>query len=57
MKVNKNYAEITYLRNLKGLTFKEVADKFGVSGYWLRKKIKEGNVEYINKVKEIIKSF
>ena len=39
MDSNKHYAEITYLRNLKGVTFKQVAEKYGVSGFWLRKKI------------------
>lgn len=57
MKGNKYYAEITYLRNLKGITFKQVADKYGVSGFWLRQKIKEGNIEYIEKTKKIIKDF
>lgn len=51
---NKYYAEITYLRNLKGIKFKELSKKFGVSSFWLRKKIKEGNQEYISKVKKII---
>ena len=57
MDSNKHYAEITYLRNLKGVTFKQVAEKYGVSGFWLRKKIREGNPIYIKKVKEIIDSF
>lgn len=57
MKGNKYYAEITYLRNLKGITFKEVAKKCGVSGFWLREKIKEGNTKYIEKTKKIIEEF
>ena len=56
MKGNKFYAEITYLRNLKGITFKELADKCGVSAFWLREKIKEGNKNYIEKVKQVLES-
>lgn len=47
-------AEITYLRIKKGVTFQEVADKIGVSTFWLRTKIKEGNPEYLEKAKKIL---
>lgn len=57
MNGNKYYAEITYLRNLKGIKFRELAERYGVSSFWLRKKIKEGNIEYIEKAKKIIETF
>lgn len=49
---NKFLAEITYLRMVKGISFRELANRVGVSSFWLREKIKEGNTEYIEKAKK-----
>lgn len=51
---NKYLAEITYLRMIKGISFQELASKVGVSAFWLREKIKEGNLEYIEKAKKCL---
>lgn len=51
---NKFLAEITYLRMIKGISFQELASKVGVSAFWLREKIKEGNLEYIEKAKKYL---
>lgn len=51
---NKFLAEITYLRMIKGISFRELASKVGVSAFWLREKIKEGNLEYIEKAKKYL---
>lgn len=50
-----DFAEITYLRALKGITFSDLAKKVGISAFWLRKQIKDGNEKYIEISKEILK--
>lgn len=49
-------AEITYLRIKKGITFIELAKRIGVSTFWLRTKIKEGNQKYLEKARAILES-
>jgi len=51
-----DFAEITYLRALKGITFNDLAKKVGISAFWLRKQIKDGNEKYIEMSKEILKN-
>lgn len=52
---DKNFlAEINYLKTIKKITFKKIADKAGYSAFWLRKKINSGDEKIIELVKKII---
>ena len=55
-KGNKYFASVTYLRLLKGIKFEELAKMVGVSRYWLKKKIMEGNEDYLNKVYTVLEN-
>lgn len=54
MTKNHNWSQIKYFCDLKNIKLNEISRKVGVSLFYMRKKIKEGDVTYYNRAMQIL---